>query len=323
MKRIHALLLGFVAALFAATTVSAQDVYPNKVVKIVVPFAVGGSTDLIARSLAERLSAAWKQAVIIENRGGAGGVIGSDAVAKSKPDGYTLLLGTVTTHAVNQTLQPKLPYDIQRDFAPITELVTSPQLLSVHPSLPIHSVKELVAYAKAKPGELTYGGGTGSASHMAMELLSSRAGVKTLHIPYKGSGPTMSDLLGGVLNAGFDVVVTTMPHMKAGKLRTFAVTGSKRSPLVPDIPTVAESGYPGFEANVWFGLFAPAGTPPEIVKKISEDCRRILIEPKMKEKLEAQGIEIVASTPAAFSVRVKSEIQKWRKVIVDANIKPD
>lgn len=323
MKRIHAAMFGLAAALFAATTASAQDIYPSKLVKLVVPFAAGGSTDLLARSLAERLSDVWKQPMIVENRNGAGGTIGSGVVAKSNPDGYTLLLGTVTTHAVAQTLHPKLPYDVQRDFEPISELVTIPQLLSVHPSLPIRSVQELVSYAKSKPGEITHGNATGAAAHMSMELLASRAGIKTLHVPYQGSGPTMVALLGGHLAAGFDVIMTTLPHMQAGRLRPLAVTSPKRSPLAPQVPTVAESGYPGFEASVWFGLFAPAGTPPNILNKISEDSRRVLTEPKMREKLEAAGFEIIASSPNAFTARLKDDIQKWRKVILDTNIKPE
>lgn len=323
MTRTYAALLGLAMTLFAATSVSAQDVFPSRVVKIVLPFAAGGSTDLLARALAERLSDLWKQPVIVENRPGASGMIGSDAVAKSKPDGYTLLLGTVTTHAVAQTLFPKLPYDVQRDFAPISELTTIPQLLSVHPSMPINSVQELIAYAKAKPGHITYGGNTGAVTHMAMELLAARTGMKMLHVPYKGSAPALADLMGGQLSAGFDVVMTTLPHMQSGKLRVLAISSPKRSPLAPQVPTVSESGLPGFEANAWFGLFAPARTPPSIVNKISQDTRRVLTEPKMREKLEAAGFEIVASSPTEFSARVKSEVQKWRKVVKDANIKVD
>jgi tripartite-type tricarboxylate transporter receptor subunit TctC len=323
MKRTRAVLFGLGVALFAAVTASAQDAYPSKVVKIVVPFSAGGSTDLLARNLAERLGESWKQAVIVDNRAGAGGVIGADALAKSKPDGYTLLLGTVTTHAVAQTLYPKLPYNIQRDFVPITELVTIPQLLSVHPSLPVSSLQELVAYAKSKPGEIAYNGSVGTTPHMSMELLAARAGIKMLPIPYRGSGPAMTDLVAGQLQASFDVVMTTLPYMQAGKLRVLAVTSARRSPLLPKIPTIAESGYPGYESDVWFGLFAPAGTPPHIVNRISADVRTALTEPKMRQKLEATGFSIVASSPNEFAVRVKDDIQKWRKVIIDANIKAE
>jgi tripartite-type tricarboxylate transporter receptor subunit TctC len=323
MPHPRALVLGLAATLLAAASVSAQDAYPSKVVRLVVPFAAGGSTDLLARSLAERLTDTWKQSMIVDNRPGGGGVIGSDAVAKSRPDGYTLLLGTATTHAVAQTLYPKLPYHVERDFTPIAELVTIPQLLSVHPSMPVHTVQELVAYAAAKPGEVSYGGGPGTTPAMSMAMLTSRAGVKMLEVPYQGSGPSMIALIGGHLNATFDVLMTTLPHLQAGKVRALAVTSARRNPLLPNIPTVAESGYPGFESSVWFGLFAPAGTPPEIIRKIGEDTRKVLNEPKYREKLESAGFEIVASTPGAFAVRVKEDVQKWRKVIIDANIKID
>ncbi len=321
MKSICAALCSLAVSLFVAMPVSAQEAYPGKVVKLVVPFAAGGSTDLLARSLAERLSETWKQSMIVENRPGAGGVIGSDAVAKAKPDGYTLLLGTATTHAVAQTLYPKLPYNVERDFTPVAELVTIPQLLSVHPSLPVHTVQELVAYAAARPGAVSYGGGAGTTPAMSMAMLTSRAGIKMLEVPYQGSGPSMIALVGGHLNATFDVLMTTLPHQQAGKVRSLAVTSAKRNPLVPNIPTVAESGFPGFESSVWFGLFAPAGTPPEIIRKLGEDTRKVLTEPKFREKLESSGFEIVASTPGAFALRVKDDVQKWRKVIIDANIK--
>lgn len=321
MKRIYASLIGVTLTLCAASSTWAQEAFPTKVVKIVVPFAPGGSTDLLARALAERLAVLWKQPVIIDNRGGASGMIGSDTVAKSAADGHTLLMAAAPTYAVTQAIQPKVPYDVQRDFAPISELVTIPQLLSVHPSLPVHSVQELVSYAKAKPGDLSHGNSTGSSAQMAMELLAWRAGIKTLHVPYKGSGPTIVDLQGGTLNAGFDVIMTSLPLTKAGRLRTLAVSSPQRSPLLPNIPTIAESGFPGFEASVSFGLFAPAKTPPAIVKKISEDTRRVLMDPKMKATLEEQGFEVVASDPRAFSAHVASEIQKWRKLTTDANIK--
>lgn len=321
MTRITFITLSIATVLLAARVVQAQQVYPDRAVKLVVPFAAGGSTDLLARSVAEKLSVLWKQPVTIENRSGLGGVMGSDLVSKSKPDGYTLLIGTATTHSVAPTLTPGLPYDVGRDFAPVTELVTIPQLLSVHPSMPIQSVRELVAYAKARPGRFTYGASAGSAPNMAMELLASRASIKVFRVPFRGSGPAMDDLLSGQLSGGFDVIMTTLPHMQAGKLRTLAITSARRSPLAPQVPTLAESGFPGFEANVWFGLFAPAGTPPGVVAKISEDSRRVLNEPGMRAKLESSGFEVVASSPQAFGERVRGDILKWRKVIVDANIK--
>lgn len=322
MKRIAASLFGLLmAAVVAAGPASAQEAYPGKLVKLVVPFAAGGSTDLLARSLAERLGELWKQPVIVENRPGGNGVVASEYVARSKPDGYTILMGTATTHAVAQTLYPRLPYNVQKDFAPVGELVIIPQLLSVHPSLPIHSVQDLVAYAKARPGEVSYSGGPGTTPAMSMAMLTSRAGVKMLEVPFQGSGPSMNALVGGHLNAAFDVLMTTLPHLQAGRVRSLAVTSAKRHPLVPGIPTVAEQGFPGFESSVWFGLFAPAGTPPGIIRKISEDSRRVLTEQRMRERLEASGFEIVASSPAEFAQRVKNDVEKWRKVIQDANIR--
>ncbi len=310
-----------VCAVMLIQSAQAADAYPSKLVKIVVPFAAGGSTDLLTRSVAQQLSEAWKRPVVVENRAGGGGIIGSDFVVKSPADGYVLLLGTNTTHAVAATLYAKLPYDLRRDFAPITEIASIPLLLSVHPSIPVKTVRELVAIAKAKPGELNFGGGTGAAAHMAMELFQSMAKIKMVHVPYKGSGPAMIDLLGGHLSLGFDAVMTTLPYGQSGKLRTLAVSSLKRSAVAPDVPTMAESGYPGYEAILWFGLFAPAATPPEIVRKIQEDTARSIAAPKLREVLASQGLDIIASTAADFATRVDREIIKWRKVILDAGIK--
>ncbi len=317
---IASLLLGSLAS-FAAC---AADVYPSKAVRIVVPFAAGGSTDLLARSVAQRLNEAWKQPVLVDNRAGGGGIVGSEIVMKSAADGYMLLVGTVTTHAVSASLYRKLPFDPQRDFTPITEIAHIPQLLSVHPSIPVRSVKELVALTRARPNDLNYGtAGAGSASHMAMELFQSMAKIKIVHISYKGTGPAMVELLGGHLGLMFDVIMTSLPHMQAGKLRTLGVSSLRRSPITPDIPTISESGYPGYEAIVWFGLFAPQGTPPDVVRKINEETARALNTPKMRESLASQGLEVVASSPADFSTRVAGEIAKWRKVIQQAGIKLD
>ena len=317
------LLVLLMFAVLPAVPAGAAD-YPVKSVRIVVPFAAGGSTDLLARNIAQRLNEAWKQPVIVDNRAGGGGITGSEQVMKSAPDGYTLLVGTVTTHAVSASLYRKLPFDPQRDFTPITEFATIPQLLSVHPSIPVRSVKELVALVKPRPNELNYGtAGAGSASHMAMELFQSMTKVKLVHVPYKGTGPAMIELLGGHLGLMFDVIMTSLPHMQTGKLRTLGISSLKRSPITPDVPTIAESGYPGYEAMVWFGLFAPAGTPPDVVRKVNEDIARALNTPKMREILASQGLEVVASSPADFAKRVAGEIAKWRKVIQEAGIKLD
>jgi len=318
--RLSAIVLWMSACGLAA----AADVYPVKTVRIVVAFAAGGSTDLLARSVAQRLGESWKQSVIVDNRAGGGGIVGSDYAAKSPADGYTLLLGTNTTNAVSASLYAKLPFDPQRDFAAITEIATIPQMLSVHPSIPVKSLKELIALAKARPGELNFGtAGTGSTSHMAMELFQSVAKIKMTHVPYKGTGPAMIELIGGHLSLMFDVIMTSLPHVQSGKLRTLALSSLQRSAITPQVPTIAESGYPGFEAIVWFGLFAPTGTPPDIIKKVGEDTARILATPAMRELLASQGADIVASTPTVFTTRVNAEIVKWRKVIQDAGIKPE
>jgi tripartite-type tricarboxylate transporter receptor subunit TctC len=320
MKIINGIFYFAIAILLSATSAIAQETYPTKVVKLVVPFAPGGSTDLLARSVAERLGVLWKQSVIVENRGGAAGNIGAEYVTKQKADGYTLLMGTVSTNAVAKSLYPKLPYDPVRDFVPISELVTIAQVLSVHPSLPINSVAELISYAKSRPGELAFNGSIGTTPHMSMELLASRAGVKMLPIAYKGSSMAMNDLVAGQLQTSFDVLMTTLPYLKGNKLRALAVTSSRRSPLLPDVPTIAESGFPGYESDVWFGFFAPTGTPVAIVNKISADVKSVLTDPAMKQRLEAAGFTIVGSSPAEFSARIKSDVQKWQKVIVDAKI---
>jgi len=315
-------LLLSVTIMFPASTALAADIYPSKAVRIVVPFAAGGSTDLLARNVAQRLNEAWKQPVIVDNRAGGGGIVGSVYVVKSPADGYTLLLGTNTTNAVAASLYAKLPYDVQRDFAPITEIATIPQLLSVHPSIPAKTLKDLVALATARPNQLNFGtAGSGSTSHMAMALFESMAKLKMVHVPYKGTGPALIELLGGHLSLMFDVIMTSLPHVQSGKLRALAVSSLQRSPTAPQIPTVAESGYPGFDAIVWFGLFAPAGAPPEAIRKISEETARVLKTPSMRELLAGQGLEIVASNPADFAARVNGEIVKWRKVIREAGIK--
>jgi tripartite-type tricarboxylate transporter receptor subunit TctC len=322
MKFILAALVALGAALSTGQPASAQEAFPTKVVKLVVPFAAGGGTDLLARILAERLGAAWNQSVIVDNRPGAAGAIGTDVVAKAKNDGYTILLGTASTHAVGPSLIPKLPYNTQRDFVPITELATSPFVLLAHPTLKVNSVSEFVDLAKSKPGEIPYNGTTGTGGHMAMELLAARAGkVELLPISYKGSGPAMIDLVAGQLLVGFNDVPPALPFVREGKLRALAVTGTNRTPLLPQVPTIAESGYPGYDADVWYGLFAPAGTPPHIVKKIAADVRTALTEPSTRKKLEESAFAVVASSPIEFNIRVKADVEKWRKLIKDNNIK--
>ena len=308
----------------AQGTALAADAYPVKLIRVVVPFAVGGSTDLLARTTAQVMNDSFRQPVIAENRTGAASAIGSEYVSRSAPDGYTLLIGTVTSHAVAATLYPKLPYDIQRDFAPITEIASIPQLLSVHPSMPVRSIKELVAFAKARPGQINYGAGSiGATQHMSMELFQLTSGTKMVPVQYRGSGPAMISFLGGEVQVMFDVVMTTLPHMRLGKLRSLGVTSLERVAVAPQVPTIAESGYPGFESLIWFGLFAPGATPPDIVKKIQETVATGLGTPKMKSYLTEQGLDVVTSTPQEFTKRIAAEIVKWRKVIQSAGIKAE
>jgi len=305
-------------------TATAAETYPTKPIRIVVPFAAGGSTDILARTIAQRLNEALRGPVIVENRPGGAAVVGADHVAKSSPDGYTLLMGTNTTHAVAPHLYSKLPYNAQRDFVAISEVAYNPQFLDVHPSIPVRSVKELIALAKARPGQLNYGSaGQGSTAHMAMELFRSMARVDLVHVPYKGTGPALIDLLGGHLSLMFDVVLTTLPHMKAGKLRVLGVSSLQRADVAPEVPTIAENGLPGFEALVWFGLFAPAGTPPEIVSRLSSEVAAIVRQPKLRESFAAQGLTAVGSGSQEFAAKVVKEHGVWGKVVREAGIRLD
>ncbi|NYT60604.1 tripartite tricarboxylate transporter substrate binding protein [Alcaligenaceae bacterium] len=301
--------------------VLAKADYPTRPVKIVVPFAAGGSTDQIARALADDLGRLWGQPVVVENRGGASGMIGSRYVADSKPDGYTLLFGTQTTQSVLPYIIPNMTYDAEHAFTPITELVSIAQALSVPASSSFQSLHDLVTYAKAHPGELTFGGGVGATTHMAMELFMAQAKIKLLGIPYKGSALSMNDLLAGRLDSMFDVIMTSLPHILSGRLRALAVTSEQRQPLLPDVPTVAEQGYPGFVTNVWFALFAPSGTPAQIVEKIANDSRKTLMEPTRHKTFSEAGFQIIASDPITFAKRVQAENEKWRQVVTKANIR--
>jgi tripartite-type tricarboxylate transporter receptor subunit TctC len=303
--------------MLAATAASAFAAdYPTKPIRLVVPFAAAGTTDFLARAIAQKLGHNLGTTVIVDNRPGAGGNIGSDIVAKSDPDGYTLLLGTVGTHAINASLYKKMPYDTVKDFAPITLVASVPNIVVVNPSVPVKSIKELLALAKSKPGQLSFASsGNGSSIHLSGELFKSMAGVDMLHVPYKGSGPAVADLVGGQVNLMFDNMPSSLPHVKSGRLRAIAVTSAKRSPAAPDLPTIAESGVPGYEAVAWFGVLAPAGTPPAIVKKLNAEIIKVLKSPDVAERLSSQGAEPVSNTPEQFSAYIKSEMGKWAKVI--------
>ncbi len=298
--------------------------YPTKPIRIVVPFPPGGATDLLARDVAQKLTDAWGQSVIVDNRPGAGGNIGSELVAKAAPDGYTLEMGTVGTHAINASLYAKMPYDHVKDFVPIILVAGVPNVLVVNPSVPVNSVAELIAYAKANPGKLNFASsGAGTSIHLSGELFKVMAGVDVTHVPYKGSAPALQDLLGGQVQFMFDNLPPSLPHIKAGKLRALAVTSTTRAPALPDLPTMAESGLPGFEASSWFGLLAPAGTPPAIVAKINAEVAKWLATPEAREKLAKQGANAAGGTSEDFAKHIAAETAKWAKVVKASGAKVD
>lgn len=317
----HAIIYGMAALLLTAVSALHAQTYPAKPVRIVVGFAAGGPTDVTARQLSQKLTEKLGQPVIVEPRTGAGGNIAAEFVAKSPPDGYTLLLPAFA-HAVNPSLYANLPFDTEKDFVPIALLTTSANLLAVHPSLPVRNVRELIVLAKAKPGELAYGSaGVASASHLAGELLNSMAGIKLAHIPYKGAAPASIDLVGGHISAAFPSISLALPHAKAGRLRLLGVAGLKRAESLPDLPTIAEAGVPGFEVLSWYGLLAPAGTPADIIVRLNQEVTRGLNEADSLERIRAVGAEPIKSTPAEFNTFLKNEIAKWAKVIRTANVR--
>lgn len=315
-------LMAFTA--LTACGVGAQPVaFPVRPVRIVVAFAPGGATDLIARMLAVKLSESWRQPVIVDNRAGASGMTGTEFVARSVPDGHTLVLATQTTHATNPALYPKLAYDSVKDFAPVTLVGSTPLCLLVHPSVPAQSVAELVIYLKQNPGKLAYAGGNGTSQHLSAELFKRLAGVDMIHVPYKGAAPGMADLLGGQVQLMFDNLPTALPHVRAGKLRGLAVTSTQRSSMAPQLPTLEESGLPGFAVETWFALFAPAGTPTAVIEKIHTDAAYLLTQTEMREKLQAQGVEVVGGTPTQLAAFHRSEVVKWARLVRDAGAKAD
>jgi tripartite-type tricarboxylate transporter receptor subunit TctC len=298
--------------------------YPSKPIRIVVPFAAAGTTDILARAVGNEMQKAWGHSVVVENRPGAGGNLGSDIVAKAAPDGYTLLVGAVSPQAINVTLYPKMPYDVMRDFVHITLLAAVPNLLEVNPNVPVKTVRELIDLAKAKPGQLAYASsGSGTSIHLSAELFKTMAGVDMLHIPYKGSAPAVTDLIAGQVQLMFDNLPSSIAQVKAGKLRAIAVTTLQRSPALPDVPTIAESGLPGYDASSWFGMHAPAGTPKEIVNKIYVTVARALHTPEMVERLSTQGAQPVGNTPEEFTEFVRAEIAKWAKVVKASGARVD
>ena len=296
--------------------------YPAKAVRFIVPFAAGGGTDLVARTIAQRLTEALGQTFVVENRGGAGGVIGADMVAKSAPDGYMLVLGSPGPMTINPNLQAKMPYDTLRDFAPISLVTISPFVLTVHPALPVKTLKEFIALAKARPGQLNYGsGGNGSVAHLSTEYLKSLAQINLVHIPYKGSSLSLTDTLAGQLQVMFDNLPVVLPHINTGKLRLMGVGTQQRSALIPGAPTIAESGVPGFEASTAFGVMAPANTPVTVVNRLSQEIVRILQNPEVKDRLATQGLEAVGSTPQQYEAHLRVELAKYARIVKSAAIK--
>ncbi len=313
----------FVLGACVANAALSQD-YPSRPIRIIVPFSAGGTADLLARQIGQILSAALRQQVLIENRTGAGGNIGADLAARSKPDGYTLLMGTVSTHAINPHLYPDMPYDAEKSFVPIVLVATLPNLLVVHPSVPAKDVGELIALAKAKPGELAFAsGGNGTTHHLAGELFKKLAGVDMIHIPYKGNAPAVTDLVGGQVQVMFDNIPVSLQQVRAGKLRALAVTGLKRSPVLPDVPTIAESAIPGYNITSWFGLYAPAGTPPRIVERLNKDANRALADKSFRRRLMDQGIEPAGGTSAHFAAFMQAESMKWGKIVKESGARID
>jgi tripartite-type tricarboxylate transporter receptor subunit TctC len=325
-RQFHLAFAGAVASCIVGVASSAAlaQAYPSKPIRMVVPFPAGGTTDILARAAGQKMSEAWGQPVVVDNRPGAGGNIGSDAVAKSPNDGYTLLMGTVGTHAINASLYAKMPYDHVKDFAPVVLVAGVPNVLVVHPSVPANSVQQLIAYGKANPGKLNFASsGSGTSIHLSGELFKTMTGVQMTHVPYKGSAPAVSDLLGGQVQLMFDNLPSALPHIKAGKLKALGVTSRTRAASLPDVPTIHEAGVPGFDATSWFGLLAPAGTPRDVVTKVNAEVAKWLASPDGKEKLAAAGANAAGGTPEDFAKHIAAETTKWAKVVKDSGAKVD
>ena len=315
-----ALSFALVPAVFAQRVASDPASWPNRPVRAIVPYAPGGGTDIMARALAQKLSALWNQQVVVDNRGGGSTIVGTDLAAKSPRDGYTLLI-TSTSFVINPTVQPKLPYDTLRDFQPVTQIAFQPYVLVLHPSVAARDVKELVALSKAKPNALSFGStGTGSGAHLAGELFKITTGAQMTHVPYKGMGPALTDLLGAQTQAVFGTILPTLPHVKSGRLRALGVTSVKRSSALPEVPTIAEVAAPGYSATSWTALYTPAGVRGEIVRKINSDALRVLQTSDMRDKLAADGAEPGGGTPTELAAYLRQEIVKWGKVIKTAQI---
>ena len=318
----YAVLFASVVALaLPAAQAPAQKSYPNKAIRMIVPFAPGGSNDIMGRLVAAKLTESMGQQVVVDNRPGASGIVGTDLAAKAAADGYTVLVMSLT-FTVNPSIRSKLPYDTEKDLVPVTLIASAPLILVVHPSLPVKSVKEFIAYAKANPGRLNFGsGGPGSTPHLAGEMLKTMAGLEMTHVPYKGGGPALADLVGGQIQLMLENIPSTLPFVKSGKLRVLAVTSKKRSPTVPDVPTLDEAALKGYELTGWNGLFVPRGTPRAIVNQLHAETVKALAAPDVKERLAAMSAELGGESPEKFAVFVKAEIRKWAKIAKEAGLK--
>jgi tripartite-type tricarboxylate transporter receptor subunit TctC len=321
LKTLNALSLALAMCGLLATTAHAQQTYPNKPIRILVPYAPAGGTDILARLFAQKLGESWGQSVIVENRPGADGLIGTEIVARSAPDGYNLVL-VVAAHVINPSLKTKMPFDILKDFAAVSLVAESPWVVVVNPSVKANTVKELIALAKSQPGMLSFGSSEPS-SRLAGELFKSLADVNLLHVPYKGGSQIMTDMLGGHIQVGFTSVLTVLQHHKSGALRVLGVSGKKRAASMPEVQTVTEAGLPGYDTSAWYGMYAPAGTPPEITHKIRKEIARIAALPEVKARLMQLGAEPVASTPEEFTEFTRSEAAKYAQLIKAAGIQPD
>ncbi len=323
MRRGSKLLMMLLTGLCASGIVSAQT-YPIKPIRLIVPFTPGGGTDMLGRSIAQKLGEAWSQSVVVDNRAGGGGNIGTDMVAKSPPDGYTLLMGYVGNLAINPFLFKSLPYDSVKDFAPITLAATAPNVLVAHPSVAAGSVKELVALAKASPARLNYASaGNGTVGHMVAELFKTVTGTNLVHIPYKGNGAAITDMLAGNVQVMFSAPASVLHHVKAGKLKGLATTSPKRITGLEEVPTFVETGYPAVEGSAWYGVLAAAGTPQPIVTKLNRELVRIILLPELRDRFASQGYDAVTCTPEAFSQLIKSELAKWQKVVKASGARVD
>lgn len=322
MKALFACCGALLLAVFSQYATS--QAYPAKPIRIIVHFPAGGPTDIVGRAVAQKLAEAWGQQTIVDNRPGAGGILGTDLVVRAAPDGYTLLFATSGSMSITPALNSRLPYNPFKDLAPISLVVINPQILVLHPSLPAHSVKELVSLAKTRPGQINYASvGPGSPNHLGMEMLKAMAGIDMLHVPYKGTTPALTDLLAGQVSLMFNSMPSVLPHVTAKKLRGIAVGSGKRSPAAPDIPTVAESGLPGFEYVTWYGLFAPAATPRDIILKINAEVVRMLAAPELAQRLASQGAEPATSSPEQLGKYMLEQHERWKQVIQSAHIRID